>query len=72
MSDERSQKSCEHGSPAAGVELAEPGPVSLKLLARIHDQAYIDAIRTGHPRKLAGSPWELGPQAFGGGIERLG
>jgi acetoin utilization deacetylase AcuC-like enzyme len=42
------------------IDLCEPEPLNLEQLQRVHTQAYIDAIRTGHPQELAQSqkfPW---------------
>lgn len=49
--------------PIAGLELREPVPVDAALLGRIHDPAYVDAVRTGQPRDLAqsqGFSWDPG------------
>lgn len=49
--------------PIAGVELREPSPVDAALLGRIHDAAYVDAVRTGQPQWLAesqGFAWDPG------------
>lgn len=50
-------------APIAGVELVAPPPLSEELLARIHDAAYVRAVRTGDPRELAesqGFTWNAG------------
>ncbi len=52
--------------PIAGVELREPHPASVQALALIHDQAYIDAVRTGEPAGLAeSSNFSWDPGIFG-------
>jgi acetoin utilization deacetylase AcuC-like enzyme len=48
-----------------GVQIAEPKPVAVADLARVHSAEYIDAVRHGEPRALAESqkfPWS--PQLF--------
>lgn len=42
-------------SPIPGVVLTEPAPASHVQLALVHDAAYIRAVQTGEPRKLAES-----------------
>ena len=42
-------------SPIPGVELAAPRPLTWDQVARVHDDAYVAAIRTGQPRALAES-----------------
>lgn len=47
------------------ARLAEPSPLTMEDLARVHTREYIDAVRTGEPRALAESqkfPWS--PQLF--------
>jgi acetoin utilization deacetylase AcuC-like enzyme len=41
--------------PIQGIRLLEPAPVSIELLTRVHDAAYVDAVRTGDPYDLAAS-----------------
>jgi acetoin utilization deacetylase AcuC-like enzyme len=44
----------------AGVRVAEPAPIALDDLLRVHTKAYVEAVRTGEPRALAESqkfPW---------------
>ena len=48
-----------------GARLAEPPPISMADLARVHTAEYIESIRTGEPRALAESqkfPWS--PELF--------
>ncbi|MCA1596058.1 MAG: hypothetical protein LC772_06505, partial [Chloroflexi bacterium] len=50
-------------SPVAGVEIVEPSPVTEAQLCRIHDAAYVRAVKTGSPRSLAeaaGFVWDPG------------
>lgn len=47
------------------IKLVEPDPVTVEDLLRVHDLAYIEAVRTGTPRGLAESqkfPWS--PELF--------
>jgi acetoin utilization deacetylase AcuC-like enzyme len=49
--------------PISGVVLAEPEPLTVGELVRIHDTAYVEAVRTGEPRWLAessGLTWDVG------------
>jgi acetoin utilization deacetylase AcuC-like enzyme len=41
--------------PIAGIELVAPEPTSVAVLSRVHDPAYVDAVRTGKPLELAQS-----------------
>ena len=41
--------------PIAGVKLVAPEPTSVAVLGRVHDPAYVDAVRTGKPLELAQS-----------------
>lgn len=41
--------------PIEGIRLTGHEPVTLDLLRRVHDPAYVDAVRTGDPRALAES-----------------
>lgn len=55
--------------PIAGIELREPQPLSAEQLEAIHDPEYIEAVRTGEPRRLAesqGFSWDaqLWPMAL--------
>jgi acetoin utilization deacetylase AcuC-like enzyme len=50
---------------AGDIRLAEPQPVSLAEIQRVHTEEYVNAIRTGEPRALAESqkfPWS--PELF--------
>ena len=47
----------------AGVELVAPAPLTEDALERIHSRAYVQAVKTGTPRRLAessGFPWDPG------------
>ena len=49
--------------PIQGVEMAEPGPLTVEEIATVHDVPYIEAVRTGEPTHLAqsqGFDWGLG------------
>jgi len=49
--------------PIAGVHLVEPRPTTEAQLAEVHDPAYVRAVRTGEPRRLAqsqGFDWDPG------------
>lgn len=49
--------------PIPGVELVEPEPLTADQMAKVHDPAYLDALRTGEPRTLAessGLTWDAG------------
>ena len=49
--------------PVAGFEWRTPPPLDAARLARVHDRAYIDAVRLGEPRELAqsqGFAWDRG------------
>lgn len=51
------------GHALAGLELAVPRSVTSGELCQVHDKAYVDAVRTGHPRSMAGSQgfeWDEG------------
>ena len=51
------------GAPIAGVDLVEPEPLSRDDLLAVHDAAYVDAVRTGSPPRLAmsqGFEWDEG------------
>jgi acetoin utilization deacetylase AcuC-like enzyme len=39
--------------PIGGIELVAPEPTSAAPLSRVHDPAYVDAVRNGNPRELA-------------------
>ena len=61
--------------PEPGVTLVEPAPLRWSDVERVHDPAYVEAIRTGRPRALAesqGFAWDpgLGPMvlASNGGV----
>lgn len=41
--------------PIAGIQLVEPTPAPLDLLNRVHDESYVDAVKTGDPYDLASS-----------------
>ena len=41
--------------PIADIELVAPEPTSVAVLSRVHDPAYVDAVRTGKPLELAQS-----------------
>jgi acetoin utilization deacetylase AcuC-like enzyme len=46
----------------AGVRVESPPPIAVGDLLRVHDAAYVEAIQTGEPRRLAESqkfPWSL-------------
>jgi len=50
-------------SPIAGIELAEPRPLTAEEVERVHDSEYVQAVRTGEPRYLAesqGFSWDPG------------
>lgn len=63
--------------PIAGVELVEPVPVSEEQLLLAHDAAYLQAVKSGHPRSLAESQgfewdprlWRMVCASTGGVIE---
>jgi acetoin utilization deacetylase AcuC-like enzyme len=42
-------------SPIPGLSLAAPAPLTIEHLTRVHDPAYVEAVRTGVPRTLAES-----------------
>ncbi len=49
--------------PIAGVEVIAPPPLTFDDLVRVHDPAYVEAVRSGSPRELAASsgfPWDPG------------
>jgi acetoin utilization deacetylase AcuC-like enzyme len=49
--------------PVAGVELAEPKPLTFAQVAEVHDPAYVRAVQSGEPRNLAesqGFSWDPG------------
>jgi acetoin utilization deacetylase AcuC-like enzyme len=49
--------------PVPGVVLVEPEPLTADQMAKVHDPAYLDALRTGEPRSLAesaGLTWDAG------------
>lgn len=49
--------------PIPGVIIQSPDPAKLEMLTSIHDPEYVEAVRTGRPRKLAESgsfPWDPG------------
>jgi acetoin utilization deacetylase AcuC-like enzyme len=49
--------------PVPGARLVEPEALGRELLAEVHDESYIEAVRTGQPRGLAesqGFPWDPG------------
>jgi acetoin utilization deacetylase AcuC-like enzyme len=49
--------------PIEGVVLQIPEPLAIEALLEVHDPAYIEAVRTGEPRRLAESqrfPWDPG------------
>lgn len=58
-------QSLEH-DPIEGVQLADPAaatPTAERLVRLVHDQAYVDAVRTGDPADLAASQgfnWDTG------------
>jgi acetoin utilization deacetylase AcuC-like enzyme len=41
--------------PIAGIEIIEPTPLTEEELGAVHDPAYVSAVRTGEPRRLAES-----------------
>lgn len=50
-------------APPSGMRISEPRPADRVELARLHDEAYVDAILTGEPRFLAASAglgWDEG------------
>src|SRR5947208_6541348 len=50
-------------TPIAGVELVTPRAVTAEALARVHDPAYVEAVRSGTSRALAesqGFAWDPG------------
>lgn len=50
-------------SPIAGVRVVAPRPLDEHELARVHDAAYVQAVRLGAPRELAesqGFAWDAG------------
>jgi acetoin utilization deacetylase AcuC-like enzyme len=62
--------------PIAGIKLVAPEPTSAAALSRVHDPAYVDAVRTGKPLELAQSQgfkwdkklWEMVCSSNGGVI----
>ncbi len=49
--------------PIEGIELREPAPATADRLTRVHERAYVEAIRTGEPPERSddgGFPWDLG------------
>lgn len=62
--------------PIAGVQLVSPDPTSVAVLGRVHEPAYVDAVRTGKPLELAQSQglkwdsglWEMACSSNGGVI----
>ncbi len=49
--------------PIAGVEMAEPKPLSADFISTVHKPEYVEAVRTGLPHSLASSsgfPWDPG------------
>ena len=62
--------------PIAGIKLVAPEPTSVAVLSRVHDPAYVDAVRTGKPLELAQSQgfkwdkklWEMVCSSNGGVI----
>src|SRR4051812_6350588 len=62
--------------PLGPIELVAPEPVSIAALERVHDPAYVEAVRTGEPRELAQSQgfawdpglWEMVRASTGGAI----
>ena len=49
--------------PIAGVQIVAPEPLTFEELARVHDPAYVRAVRTGKPQELAesqGFAWDPG------------
>jgi len=63
--------------PIAGIELVAPEPTSVAVLTRVHDPAYVAAVRTGKPLELAQSQgfkwdkklWEMVCSSNGGVID---
>ena len=50
-------------SPAMGIELAAPDPLTRECVAEVHDPDYVHAVETGFPRSLAesqGFAWDPG------------
>lgn len=50
-------------NPIPGVELAEPSPLTFAQVAEVHDPAYVRAVQSGEPRRLAesqGFAWDPG------------
>ena len=50
-------------TPIPGIELVAPDLLTGEQLAEVHDPGYVEAIRTGEPRSLAGSQgfdWDAG------------
>lgn len=51
--------------PIAGIEIVAPNPVMEEDLLRVHDAAYVRAVRTGEPRALAeGQGFEWDPNLW--------
>lgn len=51
------------GSPIGGVEVVAPEPLTAADISRVHDPAYVRAVETGNPRRLAesqGFEWDMG------------
>ena len=50
-------------APIGGIELVAPAPLTAEQLERVHDPAYVQAVRTGLPQNLAesqGFEWDEG------------
>jgi acetoin utilization deacetylase AcuC-like enzyme len=50
-------------TPVPGVELVSPRPLQRADLVDVHDEAYVDAVQSGHPERLAtsqGFDWDSG------------
>ena len=50
-------------APIPGVALREPTPLTREQVAEVHDERYVRAVETGHPRDLAesqGFTWDAG------------
>ena len=62
--------------PISGIEIVAPEPTSAAPLSRVHDPAYVDAVRNGKPRELVESQgfhwdpalWEMVCASNGGVI----
>src|SRR5207344_3053498 len=49
--------------PVSGIELAPPQPISESHITPVHDAAYVQAVKTGEPLRLAqsqGFTWDPG------------